>query len=65
MLILYLNFSTSKATPYIVNGSCAPEGSQPWIAQIQYKQFGNKYSHHCGGVIITEDYIVTAAHCFR
>ena len=54
-----------KATTYIINGTCAEEGAQPWLAQIQNKHSANYYKHLCGGVIITEDYIVSAAHCFR
>ena len=49
----------------ILNGTCAPYGSHPWIAQIQVNADGNNFEHHCGGTILTEDVILTAAHCFQ
>ncbi|XP_023325019.1 cationic trypsin [Eurytemora carolleeae] len=49
--------------PRIRNGTCAPYGSLPWTAQIQIINDGD-YMHHCGGTIISENYILTASHCF-
>jgi len=46
----------------ILSGSCAPYGSYPWTVQIQITGSGG-YTHHCGGTILTEDIILTAAHC--
>nr|XP_033798830.1 chymotrypsinogen A-like [Geotrypetes seraphini] len=42
----------------IINGEEAISGSWPWQVSLQY--FG---SHYCGGSIINENWIVTAAHC--
>ncbi len=46
----------------VLSGSCAPYGAYPWTVQIQVIGSGG-YDHHCGGTILTEDIILTAAHC--
>jgi secreted trypsin-like serine protease len=42
----------------IIDGTEAPVNAFPWIASIQYE--GN---HFCGGSLLTEDIVITAAHC--
>merc|ERR1712061_130635 len=44
----------------IVNGKMTSAGSYPWTVGIQ---FGDKL--YCGGSIITNNFIVTAAHCVK
>merc|ERR1712168_612479 len=44
--------------PYIVNGKDAPVGAWPWQASLQAD--GN---HFCGGAVISDQWILTAAHC--
>ncbi|XP_029379594.1 ovochymase-2 isoform X2 [Echeneis naucrates] len=43
----------------VVGGAEAQHGSHPWLVSLQVKG-----SHFCGGSILTERWIMTAAHCF-
>jgi len=52
----------------ILNGTCAPYGAHPWMVQIQTRNHAqhnraSDFQHHCGGAILTDDIIMTAAHC--
>lgn len=58
---------TLKAQFMILNGTCEPYGANPWTVQIQVRNSLSErtYFHSCGGTILTEDFILTAAHCFE
>lgn len=45
----------------IINGHDAIPGAWPWIASIQYDGF----SHFCGGTLLNEKWVLTAAHCVK
>nr|AQM58435.1 venom s1 protease with cub domain 3 [Pristhesancus plagipennis] len=47
-----------KSPARIVNGDNVEEGQYPWIVALKYQN-----QHWCGGSIITEEHILTAAHC--
>ncbi|XP_039769311.1 transmembrane protease serine 11D-like [Ornithorhynchus anatinus] len=44
----------------VIGGSQAQVGSWPWQASLQFRNI-----HHCGAVLISNTWLLTAAHCFR
>uniref|UniRef100_A0A0K0G4U8 HGF/MSP/plasminogen-like protein (inferred by orthology to a C. elegans protein) n=1 Tax=Strongyloides venezuelensis TaxID=75913 RepID=A0A0K0G4U8_STRVS len=46
--------------PRVIGGCLAKPNESPWTASIRLK---NPDIHHCGSVIISDFYLLTAAHC--
>ncbi|KFO20451.1 Transmembrane protease serine 11D [Fukomys damarensis] len=44
----------------VIGGTQAEEGDWPWQVSLQVNG-----AHHCGGVLISNLWVLTAAHCFR
>jgi len=49
----------------VVNGEEATPNSWPWQISLRYKYYPdyNDYGHICGGSLIENDLVLTAAHC--
>ena len=47
----------------IFNGPDAEYGEAPWTVYLEFRRFG-LYSQSCTGVLITFEWVLTAAHCF-
>ncbi|XP_017775048.1 PREDICTED: serine protease easter [Nicrophorus vespilloides] len=47
----------------IIGGSKASLGQFPWMARISYEICENTFEYRCGGALINEKVIITAAHC--
>ncbi|XP_040069914.1 enteropeptidase-like [Ixodes scapularis] len=45
----------------IINGTEAPPDHWPWMVAF----YNSNDTYVCGGVLIAQEYVVTAAHCFR
>ncbi|KAG1696668.1 Proclotting enzyme [Nymphon striatum] len=61
-----LSVSSIKATakPLVVGGKISQKNGWPWMAAIFTKR-GSQKTYLCGGTIINDRYIVSAAHCFK
>ncbi|XP_041801284.1 chymotrypsin-like elastase family member 2A isoform X1 [Chelmon rostratus] len=46
----------------VVGGHDVRENSWPWQVSLQY-QSGNSFYHTCGGTLISNQWVLTAAHC--
>ncbi|XP_072948636.1 trypsin-like [Epargyreus clarus] len=54
-----------KRTGKIVGGSETPYGAFPWQVEIQMLDPDKlNFEHHCGGAVIAERLVLSAAHCF-
>ncbi|XP_068205083.1 venom protease-like [Palaemon carinicauda] len=49
----------------IVGGTPAPVGRYPWLAALGFEDGKGVIEFLCGGALITNQHIVTAAHCVR
>ncbi|XP_017057003.1 melanization protease 1 [Drosophila ficusphila] len=47
----------------VVGGRETGKRDFPWMALIEYTKPGNLKGHHCGGSLINNRYVLTAAHC--
>jgi trypsin len=57
------NYKT-KPTRQIINGRKAAPGEIPWQASLEVASIPDpQWAHFCGGVIHSQDWILTAAHC--
>ena len=55
---LAVPFNRTGAVGYILGGTEAKDGQVPYIVSLQ-----RTTSHTCGGVIVSDQWIITAAHC--
>jgi secreted trypsin-like serine protease len=53
-----------RQQPKIVNGQPAPAGAFPWQVSLGVSWITDPFSaHFCGGSVLSEKWIITAAHC--
>ncbi|XP_054259265.1 CLIP domain-containing serine protease HP8-like [Macrosteles quadrilineatus] len=53
---------SSEAIPLIMHGKGAVLGQFPWAAAL-YLRFDKQWSFNCGGTLIADNVVITAAHC--
>jgi secreted trypsin-like serine protease len=49
----------------IVNGIDAPQGKYPSVVSLQWTSPWSGTFHRCGGTILNENWVLTAAHCLN
>ncbi|KAF6773232.1 hypothetical protein AHF37_07885 [Paragonimus kellicotti] len=52
---------SSEPNKRIINGTRAEDGLYPWIAHLKFELNGLRY--YCGATIISNEWLLTAAHC--
>ncbi|XP_077050067.1 vitamin K-dependent protein C [Siphateles boraxobius] len=57
----YKNKPLVGLQPWVVGGTVGKKGESPWQALI----LNNQGKFHCGGVLIDENWVLTAAHCLE
>jgi len=66
-LLLALCFcAVSHAQSRIIGGTNVTEGAYPWMASVGSRSFGSTdifQNQFCGGMLVSQDYVLTAAHC--
>ncbi|KAL1377192.1 hypothetical protein pipiens_016439 [Culex pipiens pipiens] len=56
---------TNTIANRIHGGTETEFGEHPWAVQLVYKLGGNRYQSPCSGVLISDRYVLTAAHCIE
>ena len=51
-------------SPMIVGGTALPNGKYPFVAYVKLYRNGKPYAS-CGGSLIDQDSVLTAAHCLE
>ncbi|WP_237155620.1 serine protease [Oryzibacter oryziterrae] len=60
----YANGSSDGGSAQIINGTVAPAGKWPSQVALLYTNAGSNYaSFFCGGSLIANNFVLTAAHC--
>jgi len=63
VIVCALHQLSASRTQYIVGGSDSTPGRWPWQASLQRWSYMGYVQHHCGAAIISDTWLLTAAHC--
>uniref|UniRef100_A0A671KGP9 Si:dkey-78l4.10 n=1 Tax=Sinocyclocheilus anshuiensis TaxID=1608454 RepID=A0A671KGP9_9TELE len=60
VMLYHIHVYESRVNVGIVNGKQAKPHSRPYMVSIQ-----NSFKHTCGGFLISDEFVMTAAHCWK
>lgn len=63
LLLLGATAGAQEATPRIIGGDDASQNEWPWMAQVNVRFRDTGSGGLCGGILLSQDWVVTAAHC--
>lgn len=63
-VLIVVTHSTTISTPFIFGGEKATENKLPYLVSLRLK-IGDYYKHVCGGTILSDCVVITAAHCIE
>ena len=63
LLSLGATAGAQEATPRIIGGDDASQNEWPWMAQVNVRFRDTGSGGLCGGILLSQDWVVTAAHC--
>ena len=55
--------SAQEASPRIIGGDDASQNEWPWMVQVNVRFRDTGSGGLCGGILLSQDWVVTAAHC--
>ncbi|XP_071850074.1 uncharacterized protein [Apostichopus japonicus] len=62
--IRHIEGHTASPTTRIIGGEQSVSGSWPWQVQLWFKVAARRRELVCGGTLVSERIVITAAHCF-